>query len=127
MNIFPGWLARGMKLVQMLCQPAVSVVVATNAIGRKVTQAYCFLRIFTKTVVPTHSPITASTWLAIPNLRQRHSASCAARDIRSDLLGQRRQIDRGQPECGEFRWDYIDRIIIGGIQRTTRDQRGDPN
>ena len=38
-NALPGWAASGRKFCQMLCQPAVSVVIATNTIGASVTQA----------------------------------------------------------------------------------------
>ena len=50
--------------------PALSVVVATNAIGTSVTQAYFAFPMLMMIVLPTARATAASNWLAIPNIGQ---------------------------------------------------------
>lgn len=53
------------------CTPAVTVVVPTKHIGKKVTSAYLgFLPLFRMSVVPTASAMIASSWFATPNIGQ---------------------------------------------------------
>src|SRR5437764_6939178 len=52
------------------CTPAVIVVVMTHAIGASVTQAYLAFPLLIKSVVTRHRAITASSWLAMPNMGQ---------------------------------------------------------
>src|SRR4030095_5075561 len=52
------------------CQPAVSVVAASQTRGSSVTQAYFAFFILMMTVVPTVSAIAARSWLLMPNIGQ---------------------------------------------------------
>jgi len=65
-----AWRVIGQKVSVIFRTPAVSVVVATKAIGMKVTHAYRNYPEFLIALVPTARATTASSWLAVPNMGQ---------------------------------------------------------